>query len=210
MDTGLFADPLFESPGAGGTIGDADHLGQLVAYRPRPTSPLLDAGLNLAAQFGIDPGGRDFAGFSLPQAAGYDIGAVERPTPPGDANRDGTVNFDDLLVLAKNYNGTARAWSQGDFTGDGVVNFDDLLVLAKNYNRSAQPTGAPSITAASADVSALVAAVGIAQPAPLPKAPSARPPTTPPKKVVAPPKAPPPKPFSVKKVAASKRPELPG
>jgi hypothetical protein len=143
IDTGVVADPLLEAPGGGGTIGDADRLADLVAYRPRAASPLLDAGLNLSMQFGIDAGGRDFGGVVLPQAEGYDIGAVERPTQPGDANRDGTVNFDDLLILAKNYNGTGRSWSQADFTGDGLVNFDDLLVLAKNYNRSIPLTGAP-------------------------------------------------------------------
>jgi hypothetical protein len=136
VDTGLVADPRFESPGGGGTVGDADRLGQLTAYRPRADSPLLDAGLDLLARFGIDAGGRDFAGVSLPQGGGHDMGAMERRTLPGDANRDGTVNFSDLLILAKNYGGAGRTWSQGDFNGDGVVNFADLLVLAKNYGQT--------------------------------------------------------------------------
>jgi Ca2+-binding RTX toxin-like protein len=59
----------------------------------------------------------------------------------GDANVNNTVNFDDLLVLAANYNQSGRSWSQGDFTFDGVVNFDDLLALASNYNRTI--AGAP-------------------------------------------------------------------
>jgi autotransporter-associated beta strand protein len=54
----------------------------------------------------------------------------------GDATLDFTVNFDDLLKLAANYNQTGRNWSQGDFTYDGVVNFDDLLKLASNYNQT--------------------------------------------------------------------------
>ncbi len=53
----------------------------------------------------------------------------------GDANLDKTVDFNDLLSLAANYN-AAGGWATGDFTGDGVVNFDDLLVLAGNYNQS--------------------------------------------------------------------------
>jgi hypothetical protein len=53
---------------------------------------------------------------------------------PGDANLDGSVNFADLLVLAKNYNTTTAQWAQGDFNGDGLVNFSDLLLLSKNYN----------------------------------------------------------------------------
>jgi hypothetical protein len=54
----------------------------------------------------------------------------------GDANRDRRVNFDDLLVLAANYNQSPRTFSQGDFTYDGRVNFDDLLILASRYNTS--------------------------------------------------------------------------
>jgi hypothetical protein len=58
-------------------------------------------------------------------------------TGPGDANADDSVNFDDLLLLAANYNqSTGVSWEKGDFTRDGTVNFDDLLVLAANYNTS--------------------------------------------------------------------------
>jgi hypothetical protein len=53
----------------------------------------------------------------------------------GDANFDGNVNFDDLLLLASNYNATGvTLWSQGDFNADANVNFDDLLQLAANYS----------------------------------------------------------------------------
>jgi hypothetical protein len=81
----------------------------------------------------------------------------------GDANRDRAVNFDDLLVLAKNYNKAGATFAQGDFTGDGLVNFDDLLVLAKNYNK-ALPAAGPASPAAPLDVKALAAAMGIAVP----------------------------------------------
>lgn len=57
--------------------------------------------------------------------------------PTGDANLDGHVNFDDLLVLAQNYGQTDRNWITGDFTGDGVANFDDLLLIAQRYGQSA-------------------------------------------------------------------------
>jgi hypothetical protein len=62
-------------------------------------------------------------------------------TTPGDANLDGVVNFDDLLIVSKNYNKSALGFSDGDFTGDGMVNFDDLLVLSKNYNSRAALAG---------------------------------------------------------------------
>lgn len=54
----------------------------------------------------------------------------------GDTNGDRAVNFDDLLALARNYNGTGKTFADGDFDGDGAVGFNDLLVLAKNYNKS--------------------------------------------------------------------------
>jgi autotransporter-associated beta strand protein len=59
---------------------------------------------------------------------------LARFTPRGDVTLDGVVNFDDLLVLAKNYNKVGVSYPEGDFDFSGNVNFDDLLVLAKNYN----------------------------------------------------------------------------
>jgi hypothetical protein len=63
----------------------------------------------------------------------------------GDATHDGTVNFNDLLILAANYNTTGRTFAQGnfDYSPDGSVNFDDLLILASHYNTSL-PVGAPA------------------------------------------------------------------
>jgi ELWxxDGT repeat protein len=74
----------------------------------------------------------------------------------GDANRDRIVNFDDLLILAKNYNGSGRTYLEGDFTNDGVVNFDDLLILAKGYNGTlaALPAPAPMFVPAAAPLAA--------------------------------------------------------
>lgn len=61
---------------------------------------------------------------------------------PGDANTDGSVNFEDLLTLAQNYGvhtGQAR-WFDGDFDANGIVDFPDLLALAQNYGASASVT----------------------------------------------------------------------
>ena len=57
-------------------------------------------------------------------------------TLKGDASLDGTVNFDDLLTLASNFNQAGRTWGQADFTGDGRTDFNDLLLLAGNFNGS--------------------------------------------------------------------------
>ena len=61
-----------------------------------------------------------------------------RTTWKGDANLDSKVDFDDLLILARNYNQTSGLdWSRGDYDRDGTVNFNDLLALARNYNVAA-------------------------------------------------------------------------
>jgi hypothetical protein len=62
---------------------------------------------------------------------------------PADATGDGRVDFNDLVVLAQNYNGPAgQTWASGDFTGDGLSDFSDLVVLAQNYNTGPAAEGA--------------------------------------------------------------------
>lgn len=80
---------------------------------------------------------------------GY-IGAkpkVSSPRIPGDANEDGSVDVGDLGILAANYGGSGKGWSQGDFNGDGNVDVGDLGILAANY-------GQGSANASSADFNA--------------------------------------------------------
>jgi autotransporter-associated beta strand protein len=87
---------------------------------------------------------------------------VLRYTVAGDATLDGTVNFDDLLSLAKNYNssGAAVTYAQGDFDYNDTVNFDDLLVLAKNYNQALPAASLAQFSPAfQADVAAAFAQV---------------------------------------------------
>jgi hypothetical protein len=64
-----------------------------------------------------------------------DTSVLIRITAPGDANLDGSVNFDDLLRLAQAYGTSARTFAQGNFNYDaaGNVDFDDLLLLAQHY-----------------------------------------------------------------------------
>lgn len=60
-----------------------------------------------------------------------------RATLKGDANLTGKVDFDDLVILAQNYNRSGDAlYQHGDSNYDGNVNFDDLVPLAQNYNAS--------------------------------------------------------------------------
>ena len=54
-------------------------------------------------------------------------------TRGGDADLDGTVTFEDFLILSSNFGQDAATWSQGDFDGDGEVAFADFLVLSANF-----------------------------------------------------------------------------
>jgi autotransporter-associated beta strand protein len=90
------------------------------------------------------PGGGNFMGTSVDGTT-----ALARYTLLGDANLDGTVNFNDLVNLAQNYNvvdGTRR-WYTGDFTYDGNTNFNDLVKLAQNYNASLPTDQIPGASA---------------------------------------------------------------
>jgi hypothetical protein len=93
-------------------------------------------------------------------------------TRNGDANLDGTVDFNDLVPLAQNYlvaDGN-RTWSQGDFTYDGNVDFNDLVGLAQNYLLSAaQPVGAATVTAKALQASILGTSAAKPAPKPAPK-----------------------------------------
>jgi CSLREA domain-containing protein len=80
-----------------------------------------------------------------------DIGAFEAGSAyPADANHDGSVDFNDLVKLAQNYNNVdgQRTWEQGDFNGDGNVDFNDLVILAQNYNTTpaANDAAPPAMT----------------------------------------------------------------
>ncbi len=86
-------------------------------------------------------------GQSIPSTA-----VVARYTLAGDANLDGTVDFDDLVVVAQNFNTspglTPPEWSEGDFNYDGTVNVRDYNELNANFNDSLPPSA--TVTAGSA------------------------------------------------------------
>ncbi|MDB5327227.1 MAG: hypothetical protein JWM57_2796 [Phycisphaerales bacterium] len=62
-------------------------------------------------------------------------------TLPGDANLNGTVDFNDFLVLQNNFNAPGTRFDQGNFNYDGVTDFNDFLVLQNNFGQSV--TGEP-------------------------------------------------------------------
>jgi hypothetical protein len=62
----------------------------------------------------------------------------------GDADRDRTVNLNDLIRLANPYGSTSGvSYSDGDFDSDGTVNLNDLIRLANNYGTT---LGSPAST----------------------------------------------------------------
>lgn len=77
------AHPRFVNAGNGEAITDPTAISGILAYRLRDNSPLIDAGLNLATLYSINPGTRDFLGNTIPLGTAYDIGACEyRGTTP--------------------------------------------------------------------------------------------------------------------------------
>jgi hypothetical protein len=76
-----------------------------------------------------------------------------RHTLYGDATLDGSVDFNDLVKLAQNYNATVTNttdswWTHGDFTYDGMTDFNDLVKLAQNYNTALPTQPIPGASAA--------------------------------------------------------------
>ena len=63
---------------------------------------------------------------------------AEAPVTAGleaDANNDGVVSIDDLVLVASNYGGTGQ--NAADVNGDGVVNVDDLLTVTSVLDNAA-------------------------------------------------------------------------
>jgi hypothetical protein len=74
---GHYADPLLTEAGTMPHIAPAK-LRTLTAYRIRPDSPCLEAGVPI-----VDNGGRDFWGRTLPEGSRPTLGACQTPVRPG-------------------------------------------------------------------------------------------------------------------------------
>jgi hypothetical protein len=75
--TGLVVDPKLVGAGEGASLRNPDRLTDLKAYKLQADTPLLGRGLDLAALFGVDTGGRDYFGVPVPTGNGPEIGAAE-------------------------------------------------------------------------------------------------------------------------------------
>ncbi len=60
-----------------------------------------------------------------------DIIIINPPTP-GDANGDGVVNIQDILVIIADW-GTCTENCAGDVNADGSVNILDILLVIANW-----------------------------------------------------------------------------
>lgn len=133
----------------------------------------------LASDLVLDGGGNPLDGDNNGTAGG-DF-ATTFYSLAGDANRDRSVGFADLVAVAQSYGASGKTWATGDFNGDGNVDFQDLVVVAQNYGKSL-PAPASPVAAATAALARGLAAKPAAIPAkwtkpapaqPIPPAPPA-------------------------------------
>jgi len=104
----ITADPMLVNPNSGG--GGIDTLN---GYRLLAGSPCISAGAGVA-----DNGGRDFWGYTVPSARGFDVGAHQFYC---DFNNDIAVNFLD-------YTGLARSWQRSS----GHPDYNDIYDVNDN------------------------------------------------------------------------------
>jgi hypothetical protein len=62
----------------------------------------------------------------------------------GDANRDRIVDIRDLSILAMNWQGSGKVFSQGDFNYDGKVDAKDLGILSLRWQQNLPAPAAPA------------------------------------------------------------------
>ena len=123
---------------------------------PSYTGVTLPLGKTIVARYikfqvNSDWGG-DFAGLAEVRFLGG--------SQPGDINLDGTVNFNDLLLLAQHYGTTSGATrATGDLNHDGKIDFADLLILSQNYGHALTASGAQPAAVASVPEPAAIGAV---------------------------------------------------
>jgi len=117
--------------------------GNMMSYNPSGdgTTWLDITGATAGVDYTLADGTDDLAGYSV-------LTMAEPATDvPGDADRSGFVDDDDLAVLLSNWEqdpGTITTWALGDFTADTDVDDDDLAVLLGNWTGPG-PAGAAAV-----------------------------------------------------------------
>ena len=113
----------------------------VVQRRGTSDSAYLTLAQNVAGTSYTDPTVQAGASYSYRVVASGAAGPSPAFTPSasvyvplaGDINRDGKVDFTDLVILARNYGRAGATWDTGDLDGDGKVDFADLVILARHY-----------------------------------------------------------------------------
>jgi hypothetical protein len=93
------------------------------------------------------------AGTPLPADVGYNFYFLD-----ADANRDRIVNAQDFVLLALNFGGVGKTFTQGDFNYDGKVNALDFNALASRFGTILPSPGVEAPAVAVAPVPKLAAA----------------------------------------------------
>jgi ELWxxDGT repeat protein len=120
--------------------GIDDATGQLVVTFPSYPRGLPDGNYRVT----LPPGAAmDTAGNPLAASFTFDFFVLA-----ADANRDRKVDFNDLVVLAQNYNTAGKTFAEGDFNNDTKADFEDLVLLAQRYNTTLPepPAGAAAVS----------------------------------------------------------------
>lgn len=143
------------------------------------SSPLDDVAMLVAGGFIVNPSAPENFGIGYVEATDIltlpetwrgeivsGLAVLITSTLKGDSDLNGSVNFLDLLSLARNYGSTAGvSWFTADFDADGDVDFNDLLALARNYDQSLAWTSiAPTLVAPTSFTRATSAVVAVLKP----------------------------------------------
>jgi hypothetical protein len=79
---------------------------------------------------------------------GVSHGFLANAFVPGDATGDGTVDVNDLAIVATNFGqSTGMSWTTGDFTGDGTVDINDLKIVLASFGASVSAPGSSALSA---------------------------------------------------------------
>lgn len=122
---------------------------------------------------GLPEGGQGVMAFAVPASAepdtptAADAAALKalRTFAPEDLNRDGTVDFYDLVLFGQAF-GTQGVNLPADFNGDGRVDGRDLALLEKAYHFTAPSQTPPTSGTNAGDTSATPAGTGATPAAP--------------------------------------------
>ena len=85
-------------------------------------------------------------GESIPAGLPEVVITIEGQLATGDVNRDGQVNIQDMVLVARRFGETVPANSAVDVNGDGVISILDLIIVAAHLGESTD-AAAPSVLA---------------------------------------------------------------